>query len=191
MPGEADLSLGAELLLLSIDPGDGGLLPHKRRRMRKALRAAGSDRHRALRELRSAGLVARDLPFGRIRLVDRAAAGARFRRLKDALAEDAPADGRDRDLVFLLAWAGVLGARLSAHERRAASRRIRSLAETAQRSQGIAPANAALSPLILALGVAATEELIEAPLGGDFSGGDGSSTAGELGGFDGGGGGSH
>lgn len=172
MPGEADLSLGAELLLLSVDPGDGGLFPHKRRRMRKALRAAGSGRRRALSELRGAGLVERDGPVGRVRLVDRAEAGARFRRLGEGLSKDALGQGRDRDLAFLLAWTGVLGARLSAHERRVASRRIRSLAETAQRAQGVAPANAALSPLILALGVAATEELIEAPLGADFPGAD-------------------
>ena len=192
MSGAAELSLGAELLLLSVDPGRGGLLG-KRRRIRKALRVAGSSRRRALEELRDIGLVTRDRPFGRVRLADRAEAGARFRRLRDALAEgtldEGRADeGRERDLAMLLAWTGVLGARLSAHERRVASRRIRALAESARRPQAVPSASHALPPLILALGLAATDELFESPLGGDFSAGDGSFTAGELGGFDAGGG---
>ncbi len=58
-PSEAELSLGAELLLLSVDPARGGLLG-KRRRMRKALRATGSGRRRALGELRAARLITRE-----------------------------------------------------------------------------------------------------------------------------------
>ncbi len=196
MPSEADLSLGAELLLLSVDPGRGGLLG-KRRRLRKALRAAGTTRRRATRELTDAGLIEGTGPFDRVRLVDRAAAGARFRRLREALAEGtldeghgegAREEGRERDLAMLLAWTGALGARLSAHERRVAGRRIRALAESARQAHEVPAASAALPPLILALGLAATDELFQAPLGGDFSGGDGPFTAGELGGFDVGGG---
>ena len=192
MQSAADLSLGAELLLLSVDPGRGGLLG-KRRRTRKALRAAGSSPRQALGELRAAGLVTRDRPFGRLRLVDRAQAGARFRRLREALAEGTLDEeraggtideGRDRDLAMLLAWTGALGARLSAHERRVAARRIRGLAQSARQAQEIPAASAALPPLILALGLAATDELIDLPLGGDFSAGDGSFSAGELAGFD-------
>jgi hypothetical protein len=191
-PSEAELSLGAELLLLSVDPARGGLLG-KRRRMRKALRATGSGRRRALGELRAARLITRDRPLGRIRLADRAEAGARFRHLREALADgtldaDGADEGRERDLAMLLAWTGALGARLSAHERRVASRRIRALAQSARRAHEVPSASHVLPPLILALGLAATDDLFETPLGGDFSAGDGSFTAGELGGFDVGGG---
>ena len=192
MPGEADLSLGAELLLLSVDPGDSGLLG-KRRRIRRALRAAGSSRRQALGELRAAGLVTRDGPVGRVRIADRAQAAARFGRLREALAEGrlddrSTEEGRERDLVMLLAWTGALGARLSAHERRVASRRIRALAQKAQQAQKVPAASHALPPLILALGRAATDDLLELPLGREFPGGDGPFSAGELSGFDVGGG---
>jgi hypothetical protein len=190
LPGEADLSLGAELLLLSVDPADGGLLPHKRRRMRKALRAAGTTRRRAEKELVEAKLVTGTGPFQRIALVDRSVPGGRFRRLREALAEDTLGDGRDRDLVFLLAWSGVLGARLSAHERRTAARRIRALAQSIDvpARVNVPAASATLSPIILALGIAGVNELIDTPIPGDSGAGDGSFTAGELGGFDVGGG---
>ena len=192
MPSEADLSLGAELLLLSVDPGQGGLLG-KRRRIRKALRAAGRSRRQALAELHAAGLVERDRPLGRQRLANRAEAGARFRRLRDALSEgrldDGHADeGRERDLAMLLAWTGALGARLLAHERRVAGRRIRALAQSARQAHEVPPASHVLPPVILALGLAATDELFQTPLGVNPSAGDGSFSAGELAGFDVGGG---
>ena len=117
---ERSLSLAAEVLLLSIDPADGGLLV-RRRRLKKALAAAGGSYRAALAELRDAGVAG----GGRSPvLIDRAPAGARFRRLQDAIREDDFADSDEFELFLLLAWTGVLARRLAADDRRRAARRL-------------------------------------------------------------------
>ena len=77
------LSLAGQVLLLSIDPTAGGLLVRKRR-LKRALSAAGASYRDALSELEGAGLVTGGR---RPRLIDRAPAGARLRALQDAIRE--------------------------------------------------------------------------------------------------------
>ena len=130
-----DLSLGAELLLLSVDPAKGGLFPHRRRRLRRALRGAGGQsgrraRREALRELELAGLIEPHRLGSRLRLADRAQAAQRFNRVRRCLRDDDFADPHDRALVVLLAWTGVLARRLSRDERRVALRRLRVLSRS-------------------------------------------------------------
>ena len=141
-PGGPALSLVAELLLFAIDPSDGGLLPRRQRRFRRALvRAYRAERpgrrwlglplvarRRAAKELAQAGLV-ESHPFTslRLRLADRRAAMRRFRRLCGALLDDDSPAARELALVLLLAWSGILPNRLTADERRIAVRRLRRL----------------------------------------------------------------
>ena len=135
-----DLSLTAELLLLAIDPGRGGLFPRRRRRFRKALAAAHQAergdarraakgargaRREAVRELERVGLVQPRRVFGRLRLADSTRAGKRFQQLVRCVQENELTDPRDRELLLLLAWSGVLAHRLSYEERRLAVRRLR------------------------------------------------------------------
>ena len=133
-----EVSLSAELLLLAVDPGDGGLLPHSRRRLRKALAAtresghalpgAGRRAHRAaMDELARAEL----LEPGELRLADRPRASARFRTVCRCLEDPYEADPRAWELLVLLAWSGVLAPRLSKDDRRVAERRLRSLLRSA------------------------------------------------------------
>jgi hypothetical protein len=136
MPG---LSLEAELLLLSIAPAHGGLLPtHGRRRLRRALAAArlaevGTKRpgwlvgRAARRELIDAGLVERALLLRNLRLVDIAGPGQRFRRLVECVETGVYNERREGDLIVLLAAAGVLAERLTTHQRWTAAKRLRSL----------------------------------------------------------------
>lgn len=141
---DENLSLSAELLLLAIDPGLGGLVPHNRGRFRRALaRTRASDtgarqwrwraQREALQELERAGLLQPRGAFGgRVQLADRRRAVTRFNRLRKCLDEDNLSEPRDRELALLLAWTGVLQHRLSRDERRIAARRIRKLARTVE-----------------------------------------------------------
>jgi len=76
----------------------------------------------ARRELHDAGLIA-----GGLRLSDRGPVAERFRRIRHCLLEDDFADDRERELAVLLAWSGVLAARLSKQEQRVARRRLKEL----------------------------------------------------------------
>lgn len=157
----SDLSLSAELLLLAIDPTEGGLFPHDRRRFRKALahahrvdrgdatiavRGAGRARREAVGELERAGLVEPRRVFGRLRLVDQEAR-RRFHQLVRCLRDDDLTDPRDRVLLLLLAGSGVLAQRLSYQERRLAARRLRTLVRTHQRASPVPPAHGAQPPI--------------------------------------------
>ena len=118
--------MSAEVLLLSIDPGHGGLIGQKKRVL-AAVRKAGGTPDSALDELKQDGLVRGGLGLlgGRVELVDRAPAARRFRELQEAIRADSLADGRDTELFVLLAWSGVLAQRLPKHERRTAANRLR------------------------------------------------------------------
>ncbi len=201
------LSLPAEVLLLSIDPADGGLLVRRRRhrrRLRKALKAAGSSWGEALGELETAGLVRRTGPLGRrLELIDRAPGGRRFRELRDLIRKDKLTKPRDVELFVILAWTGVLARRLPRQERRVASSRARRLGST------MAGADAARTmPAIADLGLAGAGggfgsfdsggmldgSGLDGGAGGDggggwFGGGDGGGGGDSGGGGDGGGGG--
>lgn len=136
---EAELSLAAELLLLSVAPAHGGLLPPRGRlRLRKALSAArvadgGLKRsgwrvgRTARRELIDAGLVEPALLLRNLRLVDLTRPGRRFRRLVECIEAGVYDQRREGDLIVLLAAAGVLAERLTSHQRWIAARRLRSL----------------------------------------------------------------
>ena len=147
---DVNLSLTAELILLAIDPEKGGLFPRRRRRFRKALAAtdiagrgdarmgvwgARRARRRALGELERAGLVEERRLFGRLRLADRTRARERFSELVRCVRED-ELDPRDRELLLLLAWSGVLVRRLSRDERRLAVRRLRKWVPSAEAAGG-------------------------------------------------------
>lgn len=131
-------SLPAELLLLAIDPVDGGVLAKSRRRLRRALAyaaiadgsgPAGPLRgHRALRSAR-AELLAQGLAERRgrrLRLVDRTHAARLFNHVRGCEA-GCESHERHRSLFVLLAWSGVLRRRLSRGERRLALRRLRGI----------------------------------------------------------------
>jgi hypothetical protein len=133
-----ELSLGAELLMLVVDPKDGGLLPHNPRRLLKALVAAEDGggggrraRRRALHELHAAGVVDDARALRRVRLTDPAGARRRFADLVRGMTQDELDDGRDRELLLLLAWIGALAGRLSKSERRLAARRLHAWGQAA------------------------------------------------------------
>ncbi len=133
-------SLPAELLLLAIDPADGGVLAKSPRRLRRALAYAavaqpgGPARprggHGSLRsaraELLAAGLAECRGPRRRLHLVDRAHAARLFNHVR-ACEPDCQSHERHRSLYVLLAWSGVLRRRLSRGERRLALRRLRAI----------------------------------------------------------------
>ncbi len=133
--GPPALSLPAEVLLLSIDPAEGGLLPHRRRRLRKALGLASrgsadagpGSGGTAIEELEAAGIAARRGLRRRLEVIDRRAAGASWRRLTAAISAGEEPGVRDGELILLLAWTGVLSHRLSRYERRLAARHLRRL----------------------------------------------------------------
>jgi len=130
------------LLLLAINPADGGLFPRDRGRFRQALsetyrsdrgerRSAWRARRHALLELELAGIVEPPRGLGRrLRLADRGRAADRFHRLQRCLDQDDFPEPRDRELAILLAWSGVLARRLSRDQRRIAARRLRKLARS-------------------------------------------------------------
>lgn len=143
----------------------------------------------ARRELEHAGLVHPRPPFSRIQLADRTEAGRLFRRLTDGLQSDVALGPRDQQVLVLLAWAGVLGHRLSRYERRLALRKIRALVLPASGGGVVPPAHGAQAPLteaFAALGVVGLHVLDDV-FSGDVAGFDG--VAGAFGGGDGGGGG--
>jgi len=131
------LSLPAKLLLLSIDPADGGLLAKNPRRLRRALvhavaaepgaRAGQVGGRSVLRgaraELQAAGLVERRGALGRLHLLDRSYAARTFHHVRgcEPTCEE---HERDQILFVLLAWSGALRRRLSRDERRVALRRL-------------------------------------------------------------------
>lgn len=186
------VSLMAEVLLLAIEPGQGGLLV-KRRKLRPALRAAteveGGRRggrgalREARRELTDAGLIERG-PLRRVRLVDRAAAVRRFNTLQRAAATGEFSDERDQQLFVLLAGCGVLARRFNRDERRLARRRLGSLIPAPNASAGNMHSQTMTG---MALLVAAGFGHFDAGGGGGF--GDGGDGGGGGGGFDGSGGG--
>lgn len=167
MPSGPELSLHAELLLLSIDPAHGGLLPPRSARLREALAAAartdgtggGGWRagRRARRELLDAGLVTSELLLRNLRLTDIGPPGRRFRSLWAAIESGELSDVRDRDLAMLLASAGALAPRLTSHERWIAWRRLKEVMAVDDSGAWVSPlAGAApLSDGVLALGVVA------------------------------------
>jgi len=186
------VSLMAEVLLLAIEPGQGGLLV-KPRKLRPALRAAtdveGGRRggrgalREARRELTDAGLIERG-PLRRVRLADRTAAVRRFNTLQRAAATGDFADERDQRLFVLLAGCGVLARRFNRHERRLARRRLGSLIPAPNASAGNMHSQTMTG---MALLVAAGFGHFDAGGGGGF--GDGGDGGGGGGGFDGSGGG--
>ncbi len=111
------LSRSAELLLLAIDPADGGLFACRRRRLRRALGGMRGAR----KELEGAGLA------DGMRLLDRAVAAERFRQVRRCVVEGDCAGERERELAVLLGWSGVLAARLSKNEQKRARRRLKQL----------------------------------------------------------------
>lgn len=134
-----DVSLTAELFLLAVDPGDGGLVPHARRRLRNALAAtrgtgcvlpgaAWRARRAAKDELARAGLIG----MRGLRLTDRPRAAAHLRQVRACFQEPRLAEPRDLELLVLLAWSGVLQHRLNKDERRVANRRVRELLRSAE-----------------------------------------------------------
>jgi hypothetical protein len=186
---ETTLSLGAELLLVATDPNRGGLLPRRRRRFRRALAAAQGisrfaplagwrARRRAHGELRAAGLLAPDSAARRPRLAHREQRTGVLRRVRACVRDKALDAPRDRELLLLMAWSGLLSDWLSRDERRLALRRIQDT--PAPQFQGLG-----------ALGLvsaAATADLFAEAGFGDFGGGEAAGL--EAGGASEGGGGS-
>jgi hypothetical protein len=184
---EADLSLSAELLWLSVDPAGAGLLPRSGRgRLRKALAAARAvDRpgarwrvapgFSARRELVAAGLVERSLLLRNLRLTDKRAAGHRFRELWEKIEAKELSGERDTQLAVLLASAGVLAARLTTYEREIAWRRLKPLVTAEDSGTWLAPLSGAapLSDGIAALGTVALQgmESFAQDFGSDDGGG--------------------
>jgi hypothetical protein len=170
---EPTLSLGAELLLVATDPNRGGLLPRRRRRFRRALAAAqglsrssplaGRRAHRrAYGELERGGLLAPDSTARRPRLAGRDVRAAVLRRVRRCVRHEAAGEPRDRELLLLMGWSGLLAGWLSRDERRLALRRLQ---------DGQAPLNEGVAALSL-VGVAATWDLFGEAGFGDFGGGD-------------------
>jgi hypothetical protein len=172
-PMERTLSLGAELLLVGIDPNRGGLLPRRKRRFRKGL-AAGEGlstrlplsgwraRRRAYAELERGGVLAPDSTPRRPRLGDRDARTAVLRRVRRCVQDKAADEPRDRELLLLMAWTGLLSDWLSRDERRLALRRLQD--SPARATQGIGAFG-------LVGGVATADLFGEAGFG-DFGGGE-------------------
>jgi hypothetical protein len=167
------LSLGAELLLVAIDPVRGGLLPRRRRRFRRALAAAQGfgraaplgawrARRQAHRELERTGLLASDASVRRPRLADREARTAVLRRVRRCVRDEAGGEPRDRELLLLMGWSGLLSAWLSRDERRLALRRLQ---------ESGAPVSEGVAALGL-IGLAASGDLFAEAGFGDYGGGD-------------------
>jgi hypothetical protein len=147
---EPRLSLGGELLLVAIDPNHGGLLPRRTRRFRKGLAAAE-------------GLPARmPLSAWRPRLGDREARTAVLRRVRLCVGDEAAGEPRDRELLLLMAWSGLLSTWLSRDERRLALRRLQHSPPPA--TQGVGAVGI--------VGAFATADLFAEAGFGDFGGGD-------------------
>jgi hypothetical protein len=200
---DSGLSLAAELLLLSFDPGTRALLPTRRGRLEHALGAADVEdagdpeesstralrrrgrraRRRALAELRAARLVE---PGRQPQLADRAALARHFERLQGCLRANRFPEERDRVLVLLLTSTGALGRRLRGRDPRWFERVVGGLVpEPSPTSRSTIPPSLvalaiAVDFLALAPEAGAQLEGFDGGLGGDFS---------DDGGWDGGGGG--
>jgi hypothetical protein len=170
---DSRLSLPAELLLVATDPNRGGLLPRRRRRFRRALAAAHGFARlaplagwRALRrahgELARAGLLAPDSTASCPRLSDREARTAVLRRIRRCVRDEAAGEPRDRELLLLTSWCGLLSDWLTRDERRLALRRLH---------DGPAPQTHGIAALGF-VGADATAELFAEAGFGDFGGGE-------------------
>jgi uncharacterized membrane protein YgcG len=170
---ESRLSLPAELLLVAIDPNRGGLLPRRRRRFRRALAGAQGfsriaplagwrARRRAYGELERARLLAPDSTASRPRLADREARTAVMQRVRRCVRDEAAGEPRDRELLLLMAWCGLLAEWLSRDERRLALRRLH---------DGPAPQTHGIAALGF-VGADATADLFAEAGFGDFGGGE-------------------
>lgn len=169
---EPPLSLGAELLLVATDPNRGGLLPRRGRRFHRALAgAAGSSRfaplagwrarRRAHEELAAAGVVVPGSTARTPRLADREPRTAVLRRVRRCIRDEDAGEPRDRELLLLMAWCGLLTEWLSRDERRLALRRL----------QDRAPATQGIGALGW-VGAAASAEMFAEAGFGDFGGGE-------------------
>jgi hypothetical protein len=169
----SQLSLGAELLLVATDPVRGGLLPRRRRRFRRALAGAQGfgrwtplgawrARRRAHRELEEAGLLAPDASVRRPALADREARTAVLGRVRRCVRDDDAGEPRDRELLLLMGWSGLLSAWLNRDERRLALRRLQE--SGAPISEGVAALGI--------VGLAATGDLFSEAGFGDYGGGE-------------------
>lgn len=95
-------------------------------------------------------------PRRRLQLTDRRPAGQRFRRVLACIESGDFPERRERELVMLLAAAGVLNARLTSYQRSLASRRLRvDLAGWSAPMSG----QAGISESVWALGLVTTREL--------------------------------
>lgn len=130
------LSLKAEVLLLAIDPGDGGLLTTGRKLGKAVALAAaaegggGSARaatRAAREELVDAGLIERHRPLRPLRLKDRLEPARRFNAVQRSVTTGEFADARNEEVFVLLAGCGALAQRMGRDQRRLARRRLRSL----------------------------------------------------------------
>jgi hypothetical protein len=138
-----DLSLAGEFYMLSLDPGQGGLRPHHRRRFRRALLAAAREggaghgpggarraRRKVLDELERSEVIEPRRPFGTVQLLDRKRAGKSMAQLRSRVADGDLTNPRDQQLLLLLAASGVLAGVLTRDERRIAQRRLRKLRDS-------------------------------------------------------------
>jgi hypothetical protein len=198
---DSGLSLAAELLLLSFDPGTRELFPTRRGRLEHALGAADVEdagdheessaralrrrgrraRERALAELRAAGLVE---PGRKPVLADRTVLARHYERLQGCLRANRFPEERDRVLVLLLTSTGALGRRLRGRDPRWFERVVGGLVpEPNPTSSPAIPASIvalaiAVDFLALAPDAGAQLEGFEGGLGGDFSDGGGGAWAG-------------
>jgi hypothetical protein len=124
------LSPAAELVVCAIDPKSGRLVERRRRRFRKALRSLSTSRRpqrAVIAELRAAGMIARSSVPGRHPVVPGSGYGRTFARIRRGIETGTFEEERDEALFALLAWTGVLAARLSRSERRTAVKRLKTL----------------------------------------------------------------
>jgi hypothetical protein len=142
-------------------------------------------------ELQDAGLVEATGVRRRLRLLDRPRAAERFHRLRRCIRDDEFPEPRDRELLVLLAWSGVLANRLSRDERRIALRRLRGIAGRQPEESGVwqAPGGGRQPAWegTWALGAVAAlggADLLVDGAAGDFGGADGGAL--DAGGFGGG-----
>jgi hypothetical protein len=143
-------------------------------------------------ELERAGLADATGLRRRLRLLDAPRAAERFQRLRRCIRDDEFPQQRDRELLLLLAWSGVLAHRLSREERKIALRRLRGIAERQPEESGVwsAPASGRQPAWegTWALGAVAAlggADLLVDGASGDFGGADGGAF--DAGGFGGGG----
>jgi hypothetical protein len=118
-------------------------------------------RLRAYAELERAGVLAPESSVRRPHLSDREARTAVLRRVRRCVHDAGADEPRDRELLLLMAWSGLLQGWLSRDERRLALRRLR--------DRPAPQRGAAALPWV---GAAATSDLFHDGGFGDFGGGD-------------------